>query len=70
MQVVALMVYSFIGMGLVAALVAALYASLPRFFLDTAERHGRFHGLRPARLLADGTPASRLRADAFGGQAA
>ncbi len=70
MQVIALTVYTFIGMGLVAALVAALYASLPRFFLDTAERHGRFHGLRPAWLLADGTPARPLPADALGGQAA
>jgi hypothetical protein len=44
MQVISVMVFTFVGMGLVAALGAALYASLPRSFLDSAERHGRFHG--------------------------
>jgi hypothetical protein len=44
MQVISVMVFTFVGMGLVAALGAALYASLPRSFLDIAERHGRFHG--------------------------
>jgi hypothetical protein len=69
MQVIALMVFTFTGMGLVAALMAALYASLPRSFLDSAERHGRFGGLEPARLVSDGAP-SPLPADALGGQAA
>ena len=70
MQVIALMVFTFTAMGLVAALVAALYASLPRSFLDSAERHGRYGGLRPARLVTDGAAAGPMPADALGGQTA
>ena len=44
MQVLTLTVFSLVGLGLFAALSAALYSSLPRSFLESAERHGRFHG--------------------------
>jgi hypothetical protein len=68
MQVMGLMVLTLIGMGLVAAVSAALYAALPRAFLESAERHGRFHGLQQAQTLPDGTPAGPLPAGAFTGQ--
>ncbi len=45
MQVVALLMFSLAGMGVVAALSAAVYAALPHHFLECAELHGRFHGL-------------------------
>jgi hypothetical protein len=45
MHVVALLMFSLVGMGVVAALAAALYAALPRRFLECAELHGRFHRL-------------------------
>lgn len=55
MQVVALLLFCLLGMGVVAALAAALYASLPRNFLDCAERHGRFRGLRQDAPSCNGT---------------
>lgn len=56
MQVVALFLFSLVGMGVVAALSAALYAALPRYFLDCAELHGRFHGLQKDAAIPNGTP--------------
>jgi hypothetical protein len=71
MQVMMLLMLSLVGMGLIAALAVALYASLPRTFLDSAERHGRFHGLRPQAPASNGTPIEALPADAaLGGQTA
>lgn len=64
MSVTTLLVLSFVGMGLVAALSAAVYASLPRSFLDSAERHGRFHGLQAQTPASTGTPADAIPADA------
>jgi hypothetical protein len=58
MQVMAALMFSLVGMGVVAALSAALYASLPRYFLECAERHGRFCGLRQAGTPPNGTPAA------------
>lgn len=55
MQVVALLMFSLVGMGVIAALSAALYAALPCYFLECAELHGRFHGLRNEAVL-NGTP--------------
>jgi len=59
MQVVALLMFSLVGMGVIAALSAALYAALPRYFLECAELHGRFHGLGAApadEAISNGTP--------------
>jgi hypothetical protein len=70
MQLIGLMMFTFVGMGLIAALSAALYASLPRSFLESAGRHGRFHGLQPAERVLDGTPAGSLPSGALSGQVA
>jgi hypothetical protein len=57
MQVVALLMFSLAGMGVIAALSAALYAALPHYFLQCAELHGRFHGLAGhEEAIANGTP--------------
>jgi hypothetical protein len=56
MQVLALLMFSLAGMGVIAALSAALYAALPRHFLECAERHGRFHGLLADEAVPSGTP--------------
>lgn len=61
MQVMALLMLSLVGVGVVAALAAALYAALPRYFLECAELHGRFHGLRQDKsAIANGTPTEAL----------
>ncbi len=61
MQVMALLVFSLIGLGLVVALSAALYTALPHYFLECAERHGRFRGLQAADEAApNGTPTESL----------
>ena len=72
MQVMALLMFSLVGMGVVAALSAALYASLPHYFLECAERHGRFHGLgrRQDAAIENGTPTHALPEGALSGQAA
>jgi hypothetical protein len=70
MQVLALLVLSLIGMGVVAALAAAVYASLPRYFLDCAELHGRFSGLPRDEVVANGRPRDRLPEGAALGSAA
>ena len=72
MQVMALLVFSLAGMGVVAALSAALYASLPHYFLECAERHGRFHGLgrKQDSVTEEGTPSQALPDGALSGQVA
>ena len=64
MPVMTLLVFSSVGMGVVAALSAAVYASLPRSFLESAERHGRFHGLQAQTRASTGTPVDAIPADA------
>ena len=64
MPVMILAVFSLVGMGLVAALAVAVYASLPRSFLEFAERHGRFHGLRAQTSASTGTPIDAIPVDA------
>lgn len=56
MHVMALLMLSLVGVGVVAALAAAVYASLPRHFLECAELHGRFGGLRRDEVVSNGTP--------------
>jgi hypothetical protein len=70
MQVMAFTVLSLVGMGVVAALSAALYAALPRSFLESAELHGRFQGLQQDKLIPNGTPLDAMPEGALGGQAA
>jgi hypothetical protein len=71
MPVMTLLVLSLVGMGLAAALSAAVYASLPRSFMESAERHGRFHGLRAKTRASSGTPVDAIHAGAtLGAQAA
>jgi hypothetical protein len=60
MQVVALLMFSLVGIGVIAALSAALYAALPPYFLECAEVHGRFHGLRGNEAISNGTPTEAL----------
>jgi hypothetical protein len=50
MHLIGVLMLSLAGMGLVAGMSAALYAALPRSFLDYAELHGRFHGMRQEQL--------------------
>ena len=64
MPVTTFLVFSLVGMGLAAALSAAVYASLPRSFLESAERHGRFHGLQAQTRASTGTPVDAMPADA------
>ena len=72
MPVLTLTVLSLVGVGLFAALSAALYSSLPRSLLESAERHGRFHGLKDASnaIEVSGTPNEVLPQEALGGQTA
>jgi hypothetical protein len=58
MYVTGLLIFTFIGMALIAAVSVALYAALPRSFLESAERHGRFRGLQQDQPLPNGTPMS------------
>jgi hypothetical protein len=67
MQVVALLMFSLAGIAVVAALSAALYAALPRYFLECAEQHGRFHGLRQNEAIANGTPTEAAPAGVLSG---
>lgn len=67
MQVVALSIFSLAGMGVIAALSAALYAALPRYFLECSELHGRFHGLGKNEAISNGTPAEALPEGVPGG---
>ena len=64
MPVMTLLVFSLVGTGLVAAVSAAVYASLPRSFLQFAERHGRFHGLQARTRASSGTPVDAIPVDA------
>jgi hypothetical protein len=79
MHLVVLLLFSLTGVGVVAALAAALYAALaaalyaalPRHFLECAELHGRFHGLSQEEAVSDGTPTEALPdGDASNGQLA
>jgi hypothetical protein len=65
-----LSVLSLVGMGLVAALAVAVYASLPHSFLESAERHGRFHGLQAQTRASTGTPVDAIPDVTLGAQAA
>jgi hypothetical protein len=70
MSVLGLIMVTLAGMCGVAALSAAIYAALPRSFLQSAD-HGRFHGLKPAPLVPNGTPKAVMpEAAVLGGQAA
>jgi multisubunit Na+/H+ antiporter MnhB subunit len=70
MSVLGLLMITFVGMGAVAAACAALYAALPRSFLDYAV-HGRFHGLKPNPLvIPNGTPTAEMPEASLSGQAA
>jgi hypothetical protein len=62
MPVLTLIVLALLGMSLFIALCAALYAALPRSLLDSAERHGRFHGLahEDVSVRVSGTPTEAL----------
>jgi hypothetical protein len=61
---------SLVGMAAVTALSATLYAALPRSFLEYAELHGRFQGLRQEPLASKGTPTEALPQGALSGQTA
>jgi hypothetical protein len=71
MPVLTVILLSLLGAGLFIALSAALYASLPRLLLDSAEKHGRFLGLegRDAPARTSGTPEA-LPESALSGQSA
>jgi hypothetical protein len=70
MPVLTLTLLCLVGAGLFIALSAALYSALPRSLLETAERHGRFHGLRENEWVTNGTPTEALPEAVLGGQAA
>jgi hypothetical protein len=70
MHVMGPLMLSLVGMGLVTALSAALYAVLPRSFLDYAERHGRFQGMGQEQLAPKGTPTEAMPEGALSGQTA
>jgi hypothetical protein len=67
MQVIGLMTFTLIGMGLISAVSVALYASLPRSFLESAEVHGRFLGLQRDVPLPNGTPKNSMPEGALSG---
>jgi hypothetical protein len=66
MPVLTLTVFSLVGLGVFTALSAALYSSLPRSFLESAERHGRFHGLNRDEPVVGGKPSETLPEEALG----
>ena len=68
MYVIGLIVFTLVGTALVAAVSVALYASLPRSFLESAEQHGRFGGLLRDEPLPNGTPTSSMPELALTGQ--
>jgi len=70
MPVLTLTVFSLVGLGVFAALSAALYSSLPRSFLESAERHGRFGGLNRDEPVVGGTPAEVMSESGLSGQTA
>jgi hypothetical protein len=70
MEVIGLMIFTLIGMALIAAVSVALYAALPRSFLECAELHGRFRGLQRDEPVANGTPTSAMPDIALSGQTA
>jgi hypothetical protein len=70
MQLLGLMVFTLVGMGLIAGASAALYAALPRSFLECAELHGRFRGLQRDQPLPNGTRASSIPEGVLTGQTA
>ena len=69
MPVLTLTVFSLVGLGVFAALSAALYSSLPRSFLESAE-HGRFHGLNRDESVVGGKPAEVMPEASLSGQTA
>ena len=70
MPLLTLIVVSLLGLGLFIALSAALYSALPRSLLDSAERHGRYHGLanEEVSVRVSGTPADTFRGGELSGQ--
>ena len=70
MPVLTVVVFSVAGLGLFAALSAALYSSLPRSFLESAERHGRFQGLNRDEPVVGGKPADVMPEGNLSGQTA
>jgi len=70
MDVIGLMIFTLIGMALIAAVSVALYAALPRSFLECAELHGRFRGLQRDESVPNGTPKSSMPEMALSGQTA
>ncbi len=70
MTLLPFLLLSLVGMAIVAALSAALYAALPRHVLECAERHGRFHGLQQDQAIPNGTPTEALPQGALSGHAA
>ena len=70
MQLLGLMVFTLVGMGLIAGASVALYAALPRSFLEYAELHGRFRGLQRDQPLPNGTPVDSIPEGVLTGQTA
>jgi hypothetical protein len=71
MEVIGLMIFTLIGMALIAAVSVALYTALPRSFLECAELHGRFRGLQQRDApVPNGTPTSSMPEMALSGQTA
>jgi hypothetical protein len=70
MEVIGLMIFTLIGMALIAAVSVALYAALPRSILECAELHGRFRGLQRDEPVPNGTPTSSMPEMALSGQTA
>lgn len=71
MPVLTLIVLALLGMSVFIALCAALYSALPRSLLDSAERHGRFHGLaQDVSVRVSGTPTEALPRGELSGQTA
>jgi hypothetical protein len=70
MQVFGLMVFTLIGMAVVAGVSVALYAALPQSLLECAELHGRFRGLQRDVSLPDATPMDSMPECALTRQAA
>lgn len=68
MYVIGLIVFTLVGVALIAAVSVALYASLPRYLLESAEQHGRFGGLQRDQPLPNGTPMSSMPDLALTGQ--
>jgi hypothetical protein len=66
MHMLGLTIFVLAGVSALTGLSVSIYASLPKTILESAERHGRFQGLRGHETLIAGTRAGDPPAQSAG----